>query len=315
MRILAYLVVYLFVSQGMIRAIQAENSMPRHSGYTSEAANMHNELWVNSLGMKFKRINGTDAMFCIWEIRIKDFREFIKDTNNNDGYKYDNDKGIFIIDEEGHWMNTKFFNKYNYGWDNPGFPQGEDSPVTCISWHDAKEFCKWLTKIEQDSELISKKQIYRLPFDWEWSKAVEIQMQNVNAIDSNSEIIEDIYPWNCGRGTWPPGIGDGNYGELLCIDKFKYTSPVGSLKVGANGLYDLGGNVWEWCEDIYDTSDHRVMRGGSWLNNYPKYMLSSYRYRAKFDERFVSYGFRVVLSNIFNNQIKPYSDKINGEKR
>jgi len=131
--------------------------------------------------------------------------------------------------------------------------------------------------------------------------------------DEKSQKIADVYPW----GTqWPPPAGAGNYaGEelrpALAAGKYSYiqnviagyndgfvnTSPVGSFTANRFGLFDISGNVWQWCEDWYDKAKkERVVRGGSWHNNDSGALLSSFRSRHAPEPRDDSYGIRCVLA-------------------
>jgi formylglycine-generating enzyme required for sulfatase activity len=104
---------------------------------------------------------------------------------------------------------------------------------------------------------------------------------------------KDAYPWEMG---WPPPKGAGNYDKSLQVDSYDYTSPLGSFRANRYGLYDMGGNVWQWCEDFYDgQSGSRVLRGASWFNYNPDYLLSSYRRDYTPGYRFYFIGFRCVL--------------------
>ena len=96
-------------------------------------------------------------------------------------------------------------------------------------------------------------------------------------------------------GEWPPTRGVGNYGQSLKVDDYEYTSPVGSFAANQFGLYDMGGNVWQWCEDFYSgNSGNRVLRGASWSYVTACNLLSSCRDDQAPDYRGGNFGFRPV---------------------
>jgi formylglycine-generating enzyme required for sulfatase activity len=178
-------------------------------------------------------------------------------------------------------------------WEKPSFDQGPTHPAVNVSWEDAKAFCAWLTKKEQEAGKIGANQKYRLPTDAEWSVAVGLGAEPGNTPEERHGKIKDVYPWG---NQWPPLQGAGNYDGSLKVDKFKYTSPVGSFTANPVGLFDMGGNVWEWCEDSYRLGDDwRLLRGASWLDDYPFYLLSSYRSHFDPGNPSVIIGFRCVL--------------------
>jgi len=250
--------------------------------------------WENSLGMKFVPVPGTPVLFSIWDTRVQDFEVFV----NLSGYNATKD--MFSLQADG-WKQR------GDTWRSPGFPQGPTHPVCGVSWDDAKAFCEWLTKKEQAEGRIGRRQSYRLPTDAEWSAAIGLMNENGNTPKEKDSQLKDVYPW----GTqWPPPPGAGNYaGEESkpgapsswtviagYNDGFARTSPVGSFPANRCGLFDISGNVWQWCEDKYEpTSPWRVMRGASWHDGDPGDMLSSYRYYDQPNYRYDRYGFRCVL--------------------
>jgi formylglycine-generating enzyme required for sulfatase activity len=229
--------------------------------------------WVNSLGMKFVPVAGTDALFSVWDTRVQDFETFVKST----GYDAGED------------------------WKNPGFEQGPTYPVVNVSWEDARAFCEWLTKTEQASGRLPNGSLYRLPTDQEWSVAVGLPSEPGNTPEEKDGKIK-VYPW----GTqWPPPNGAGNYsGEERTSDPiygykddYVHTSPVGSFAANQFGLYDMGGNVWQWCEDRYNNAQVQyVLRGASWNIYYPDGLLASYRFRSTPGRRNDDFGFRCVVA-------------------
>jgi hypothetical protein len=224
--------------------------------------------FVNTLGMPFVAVKGTEVSFCIWETRVKDYAAYAAANAGVDG----------------RW-------KKPFG---DEFKQADTHPVVNVSWNDANAFCEWLTKKELAEGKIKAGQKYRLPTDAEWSVAVGLGRETENSPEAKDMGVKDVYPWG---NQWPPPKGVGNYGESLKVDKFDYTAPAGSFASNKDVLHDMGGNVREWCEDKYSpTSADRVLRGASWLNLiYPDYLLSSYRLNLTPVSRVSFVGFRCVL--------------------
>ncbi|MDX2226209.1 MAG: SUMF1/EgtB/PvdO family nonheme iron enzyme [Verrucomicrobiae bacterium] len=216
---------------------------------------------TNSLGMVFVHVPGTRSLFNIHETRVKDYRAFVHATKR--------------------------------AWPAPGFRQGDTHPAVNVSWEDATMFCQWLTEKERAEGRLKPGWRYRLPRDEEWSVAVGLQEALTHQTRPRDLAEPGTYPWG---GSWPPPRQAGNYGAELAVENFPHTAPVGSFAPNQRGLYDLGGNVWEWCEDKYEESeDYRVLRGASWRMRNPGDLLSSYRVGNASDLRLGTYGFRAVL--------------------
>jgi len=260
--------------------------------------------WVNSLGMKFVPVAGTQVLFSVWDTRVRDFETFVKSTD------YDATGGMWSLGKDGGKDGWK---QRGATWKEPGFSQGANHPVVGVSWNDAEEFCKWLTKRERIAGDLPLDREYRLPKDEEWSAAVGLKNEAGSTPEEKSGKIK-LYPWDIPQKrdkSWPPPSGAGNYcGEESRIgnepkdfsvikgynDGYPRTSPVGSFEANSNGLYDMGGNVWQWCEDWYNAqAQFRVLRGASWNDYIPDDVLASYRYYAT-DVRSVNVGFRCVVA-------------------
>ncbi|HEV7406528.1 MAG TPA: SUMF1/EgtB/PvdO family nonheme iron enzyme [Chthoniobacteraceae bacterium] len=231
------------------------------------------EPWENSLQMKFAPLG---AVLCgIWPVRVRDYDAFCQATGR-DRQKQD-------------------------------FAQDSLHPVVRVNYDDATAFCEWLTLKETQAGLLEAGQLYRLPTDAEWSEAAGLPAESGATPEERDGKLPD-YPW--GR-QWPPPAGAGNYadasqkGTTLRIpnyrDGFPQTSPVGSFAANSRGLYDIGGNVWQWVQDSYKGSvgprgkDWGVLRGGSWGTSRQAELRSSYRNVVDRTERDVIFGFRTVL--------------------
>ena len=164
---------------------------------------------------------------------------------------------------------------------NPSYFKGDNLPVEQVSWDDCQEFISKLNSIT------SKK--FRLPTEAEWEYASRGGKKSRGYQYSGSNNISDV--------AWY----DSNSGNK--------THTVGSKQANELGIYDMSGNVLEWCQDWYgnyssssqtnptgaNSGSDRVFRGGSWSST-AWYCRSSYRYRSTPDGRYYDLGLRLVLS-------------------
>jgi hypothetical protein len=237
--------------------------------------------WQNSLGMKFVPVPGTKVLFCVWETRVRDFAAFVGETEHDAG-------NAMHIATSNSWELRAGFN-----WRNPGFQQGPTYPVVGVNYDDAQAFCRWLTEREQKAALLRKSQQYRLPTDLEWSRAVGLEREPGNTPQERFVQVRDLFPW--GTNALPPNRV-GNLAPSLGVDAFERTAPVGRFAPNRYGLFDLVGNVSEWCEDWWNEQQRfRVLRGSGWHTDCVSCLLSSYRYPNLPDLRIDYYGFRVVV--------------------
>lgn len=279
-------------------AAPVQTSAGRLRGATKESP------FVNSLGLEFVPVPGKDGVWmCRTETRVRDFRvyaeatDYVQTGGASELRVNKNAKGIYTsgweLDESA-------------SWEKPGYVQTEDHPVVSVSWEEARAMAAWLSKVEPGL-------VYRLPSDAEWSAAV-------GSVGK--------YPWG---NAWPPPKGVGNYAgtewsqnlpgsgwptAYTYDDGAEQTARVASYEENRFGFFDLGGNVWEWCEDQYKASMNdadileafldlknesydgvpfRVVRGGAWYNNAEIFLRSSYRNRELPTSRNVNFGFRFVV--------------------
>lgn len=168
-------------------------------------------------------------------------------------------------------------------WKTPGFQQDPTHPAVMVSWYDAQTFCAWLTQKDRQDGQFGSGISYRLPTDVEWSAA---------GCDG-----DNLFPWG---NQWPPPWNAGNYNQKLSIDGYPHTSPVGSFSPNKNGLYDMGGNVAQWCDILRDPRGDRPIdrpvRGGAWTSLEPFSMVCSFSPHSVTAARTEAFGFRVVLA-------------------
>jgi len=214
----------------------------------------------------------------IYEVTNAQYRRFVKETGHKEP------EGSSLIDGYLH----RGFNP----WSDERF-NGDNQPVVCVSWDDAKAYAEWAGK--------------RLPTEAEWEKA------------ARGGLVDKKYVW--GNESTPPK-GAGNLVDKSARkafpsleffvgydDGYTYTAPVGKFDPNGYGLYDMAGNASEWCADWFDSDyyakspkqdpkgpesgEARVVRGGSWIS-IPSDLRVAFRWSSMPKNVDSSYGFRCV---------------------
>jgi formylglycine-generating enzyme required for sulfatase activity len=225
------------------------------------------------------------------EVTVRQFRVFAQAT----GYKTEAEKGNWGFNYD--WGFTIVPGR-GFNWHKSKFPQTEDNPAVYISWNDAVAFCRWLSK--------ETGRYYRLPSEAEWEYACRG--------GKDSDYVE-----NPNETGWYRDNSGG------------MTHPAGQKKPNAWGLYDMHGNAWEWCLDVWHSNYNdaltdgsprlreaylpriairRVLRGGAWCRR--DFELSaSYRYRGTQDFRSDGSGFRIASSDTIINEEPQISNSVN----
>ncbi|AKU97382.1 serine/threonine kinase [Labilithrix luteola] len=183
------------------------------------------------------------------------------------------------------WDGHGLSQKKEFNWQNPGFPQADDHPVVIVTYADATAFATWVgTKTGRR---------VRLPTEAEWEYAAR-------------------------GGTTTPWYGGSTADEASRTGWFKNNSiwtthPVGQKKANPFGLFDMAGNVAEWCRDVYapygkgsaadpesttapqGEPERHVLRGGSWLKDANR-ARSAARFRSTAGTRNAEIGFRIIVA-------------------
>ena len=170
---------------------------------------------------------------------------------------------------------------------SPSYFKGSDDwPVEQVSWNDAVEFCEKLNELEK-GELGGAR--YRLPTEAEWEYACRARSTTRYSFGDDAASLAEFAWYGGGSGS--------------------KTQPVGEKRPNAWNLYDMHGNVWEWCQDWYDHKYYarspgadppgalqgacRVRRGGGWGSD-PQGARSAFRYGGTPEYRDNGVGFRVA---------------------
>jgi formylglycine-generating enzyme required for sulfatase activity len=289
--------------------------------------------FTNSVGMKLVRIPagefrmGSDespAVLRRWFGELPNDLNFstadeqpqhlVKITHSFDLGAYEVTRAQFarFVDDQGYYTDAERDGYGGWGWDlsqrgivqSPmftwrftGFLQDDDHPVVNVSWNDAQAFCDWLSAKEQKK--------YRLPTEAEWEYAC--RGGTTTRFYSGGEPRSLVTIANVADAT--AGLAFAARFTVAANDGFAFTAPVGSFRPNPFGLYDMLGNVWEWCNDWYGARYYLkspeddppgaavgltcVARGGSFADP-PVYDRCSKRGSLDPVSRYCAHGFRVA---------------------
>jgi sulfatase modifying factor 1 len=235
-------------------------------------------FWTNSLGMRFAWIPSG---------------AFFMGSPNEEEERGDGETQHKVTLSRGFFMGVHTVTQKQWRaviGNNPSRFKGERNlPVDSVSWNDCQKFIKKLRKTDQKA--------YRLPSEAEWEYAC--RAGTTTPFHYGKTISTDQANFNG---------GDYIYGPRKKGKYRKKTTPVGSFPANSFGCYDMGGNVFEWCQDWYgaypqkdvidpqgpDKGDYRVLRGGSW-GSIPRFCRSAFRHRNQPGIRGSAIGFRLCF--------------------
>jgi formylglycine-generating enzyme required for sulfatase activity len=232
-----------------------------------------------------------------YPVTVAEFRAFVDET----GYKT-SDSCYTQHEVEKHFIYER---AQGYSWRSPGYSQNDKHPVVCVNWDDAMAYAAWLSKKTGHH--------YSLPNEAQYEYAARAGTttaffwgddRDARACQyANQPDLDQAKALNAPSGP--------EY-RFQCSDGYAFTSPVGSYKANAFGLYDMFGNIWEWAADCWNDNfkgaptdgstwkagdcDAHPSRGGSYGNA----AFSTYAgVRAPRDADYVghSWGFRVVRND------------------
>jgi len=211
-----------------------------------------------------------------YEVMVGQFKRFVNET----GYRTEAEKGdgCYV------WSGSKWEKDGSKSWRSPGFSQDDNQPAVCVSWNDTQAFNDWLSRKGGKS--------HRLPTEAEWEYAARSGGKKEKYAGTSNDFGLGDYVWY-----------NANSGSR--------THSVGGKTPNGLGLYDMTGNVWEWCQDWYrekyytesprdnprgpSSGQYRVLRGGSWFHS-PGSVRAADRSRVEPAYRYNSYGFRLFFS-------------------
>ena len=198
------------------------------------------------------------------------------------------------------WVDADFVLDRKRDWRNPGYPQDDTHPVSCVSWQDASAYVRWLSQRTGRS--------YRLLSEAEWEYAARAGSATPRYWGDDGN-MQCAYANGADRTIEARAPAAGALGIADCSDGYAHTAPTGSYRPNAFGLHDTLGNVGEWTQDCWNDNHDgartdgraaltgdcalRAVRGGSW-DDAPTGLRAAYRVGSPTTVRLYSRGFRLA---------------------
>lgn len=308
-----------------------DTPLPAISPFDARRARQHQEEWANylglpvetrnSIGMKFRLIPpgeflmGTSAedFLMITELDGQFQQDFIRNEQPQHTVRISRPFYISVHEvtrgqfaEFVQSTRTQELVADDHPWKDTSGPDEANHPVGNVSWKEADAFCRWLSTREDS--------VCDLPTEAQWEYVARAGTSSLWWNGNEPENLAVI--GNTADGSAREALSEHpDYVDARFIttpDGYPYTAPVGSHEANPFGIYDMTGNVWEWCRDHHRSNtyasrvdpaidpyenapgDSRVMRGGSW-QIYSVHNRNSGRFFAQsLDDRMGDLGFRVI---------------------
>lgn len=231
----------------------------------------------------------------VHEVTVGQFRKFVTATDYQTEAETNGEGGVGWNETAGNFD----LRDRKFSWRSTGFQQTDDHPVVNVTWSDAVEFCRWLSREE------GKK--YRLPTEAEWEYACRSGTKGRYFNGEDPDELTSV--GNVADASAKAALKSEHGSFANRPDGYTFTAPIGTYRANAWGLYDMHGNVVEWCHDWYavkryansPTTDpggtifgsNRVCRGGSWFHP-PADCRAARRFADSPSYSHINLGFRVV---------------------
>ena len=267
-----------------------------------------------------------------YEVTIEEFAAFVQDASyvtsaekeSKDAVERPKDEYGALLASPGAHVMDPAADQMSWvaeaNWKNPQFEQSPKDPVVCMSWRDAVSYCNWLSTKEglpvaydvktgnlldaqgQATTDVTKARGYRLPTEAEWEYAARERGKKIRFGNGQNIARSSEMNFNAAKD------------EFAFVEKGEFrkkTTPVGSFRPNGLGLYDMSGNVWEWCSDFLGRyagkpqitpyqqkgmmGPRRVARNGPWAGD-ASWARASARMGWVADDRCNMIGFRIARS-------------------